>query len=99
MPLSQKQTRHLKGLAHHLKPVVIVGQGGLHEGVLGEIDNALTHHELIKVKIAAGERPAWQRVWGEIASSSRAELILSIGSIAVFYRANPKRKSPIQLPS
>ncbi|EJS89092.1 hypothetical protein AAUPMB_07522, partial [Pasteurella multocida subsp. multocida str. Anand1_buffalo] len=48
--LSTKQKQFLKGLAHHLNPVVMIGNNGLTEGVLAEIDNALAHHELIKVK-------------------------------------------------
>ncbi|MGL5221733.1 MAG: ribosome assembly RNA-binding protein YhbY, partial [Plesiomonas shigelloides] len=56
MTLTNKQKQHLKGLAHPLKPVVLLGANGLTEGVLAEIDNALNHHELIKVKVAAEER-------------------------------------------
>ena len=52
MNLSTKQKQHLKGLAHPLKPVVLLGSNGLTEGVLAEIEQALEHHELIKVKIA-----------------------------------------------
>lgn len=49
MNLSTKQKQHLKGLAHPLKPVVLLGSNGLTEGVLAEIEQALEHHELIKV--------------------------------------------------
>ena len=48
MNLSTKQKQHLKGLAHPLKPVVMLGNNGLTEGVLAEIEQALGHHELIK---------------------------------------------------
>ena len=51
MILNNKQKQYLKGLAHSLKPVVLLGQHGLTEGVLAEIDLALNHHELIKVKV------------------------------------------------
>ena len=56
MNLSTKQKQHLKGLAHPLKPVVMLGNNGLTEGVLAEIEQALEHHELIKVKIASEDR-------------------------------------------
>ena len=56
MKLNNKQKQHLKGLAHPLKPVVMLGNNGLTEGVLAEIELALEHHELIKVKIAAEAR-------------------------------------------
>ena len=50
MNLSTKQKQHLKGLAHSLKPVVLLGANGLTEAVLAEIEIALDHHELIKSK-------------------------------------------------
>lgn len=56
MNLSTKQKQHLKGLAHNLKPVVLMGANGLTEAVLAEIEIALDHHELIKVKVASEDR-------------------------------------------
>ncbi len=56
MTLSNKQKQYLKGLAHSLKPVVQLGNNGLTEGVLAEIDVAITHHELIKVKIPTDDK-------------------------------------------
>ena len=56
MNLNNKQKQHLKGLAHLLKPVVMLGNNGLTEGVMAEIEQAIEHHELIKIKIAAEER-------------------------------------------
>ena len=56
MKLTNKQKQYLKGLAHSLKPVVQLGGNGLTEGVLAEIDNALSHHELIKVKVPTDDR-------------------------------------------
>ena len=52
MNLNKKQIQYLKGEAHSLKPVVLLGSNGLTEGVIAEIDSALEHHELIKVKIS-----------------------------------------------
>ena len=62
MNLSTKQKQHLKGLAHPLKPVVMLGGNGLTEGVLAEIEQALSHHELIKVKIASEDRETKQLI-------------------------------------
>jgi hypothetical protein len=53
---TEQQKRWLKKQVHHLKPVVSLGQAGLTAPVLAEIELALDHHELIKVKIAAGDR-------------------------------------------
>ena len=56
MQLSTSQKKHLRGLAHKLKPVVTIGDKGLSPGVMEEYRNALDHHELIKVRIRAGDR-------------------------------------------
>ena len=96
MPLSETQRRHLKKLAHHLKPVVIVGNAGLTENVLAEIDNALAHHELIKVKINAADKTERQAIINKISEQTDAGWVLSIGHIAAFYR--PAEKPKIVLP-
>lgn len=76
--------------AHTLKPVVIVGQSGLTGAVLAEIDLALNSHELIKVKIRA-ERDERKQITEKICTDSGAELIQTIGQIAVIYRLNPNK--------
>ncbi len=98
MQLTPKQKRHLKGLAHHLKPVVMSGQHGLTEGVLNEIEIALEAHELIKVRIAAGDKDERKGILETICNSSKAELVQSIGHVAVYYRRHPK-KPKIELKS
>ena len=96
MPLTAAQKRFLRSRAHHLKPVVMVGQHGLGENILSEVEIALDAHELIKVKIAAGrdERAAITRA---ILDSSGAELVLTIGQMSVLFRRNEK-KPKILLP-
>jgi RNA-binding protein len=91
MPLTNQQTKHLKRLAHHLAPVVIVGQHGLTEGVLNEVSASLEAHELIKVKVNAADREEREAMLAAIAASASAELVQRIGHVAVFYRANPGR--------
>ncbi len=97
MPLSDSQRRHLRGLAHHLRPVVMVGQDGLKPSVLAEVDGALTAHELIKVKVAAADRDEKAALIAEIAAASGAEVVQSIGHVAALFRRNPK-KPRIALP-
>ena len=97
MPLSDNQRRHLRGLAHHLKPVVMVGQDGLKPSVLAEVDGALTAHELIKVKVAAADREERAALIVEIATASGAELVQSIGHVAALFRRNAK-KPKVALP-
>ncbi|WP_410961553.1 YhbY family RNA-binding protein, partial [Salmonella sp. SAL4457] len=52
MALTQEQKKQFKSIGHHLKPVLIVAENGLTEGVLAELERALNDHELIKVKLA-----------------------------------------------
>lgn len=91
MPLSPAQRRKLRSLAHPLKPVVMLGQAGLTPAVIQEADNALEHHELIKVRIAAGDRDELRRRLADIARETKAELVQSIGHIGVFYRRHPHK--------
>lgn len=92
MPLTTAQNRTLKKLAHDLKPVVIVGQHGLTEGVLNEIDTTLNTHELIKVKLAGADKEDRIELSSNIVEKLSAELIQIIGRVAIFYRPNPKKK-------
>ncbi len=98
MSLSQNQKRHLKKLAHNLKPVVMVGQHGVSEGVLAETDIALRDHELIKMRVSAGEREERDEMIGQIVAHSKSELVQRIGNVAVLFRANPDKKQPMELP-
>jgi len=98
VPLTQLQKRHLKSRAHHLKPVVLIGQHGLSAPVLREIELALQAHELIKVRVSAGDREERDAMIGSIASAAGAELIQRVGHMATFYRRNDKQPR-IALPS
>ena len=82
--------KQLKSEAHNLKPVVIIGQAGLTDAVLAEIELALDHHELLKIKIRA-ERDERKLISEKILAQTGAELIQSIGTCAVFYRLNPNK--------
>ena len=90
MNLTTKQRQFLKGLAHHLSPVVMLGGNGLTEGVLAEIDNALNHHELIKVKIAGADREVKQLIIDAIVRETKAVNVQTIGHILVLYRQSNK---------
>ncbi|OOF69619.1 ribosome assembly RNA-binding protein YhbY [Rodentibacter caecimuris] len=96
MTLSTKQKQYLKGLAHHLNPVVMLGANGLTEGVLAEIDNALNHHELIKIKISGADRETKQLIIDAIIRETQGNAVQIIGHILVLYRAS--NEPNIQLP-
>lgn len=99
MTISETQKRWLKKQVHHLKPIVTVGQAGLTEPVLAEIELALNHHELLKVKVNAGDREQRDAQIAEIAQQTRSDLINRIGNTASFYRSNPEKKTPMALPT
>ncbi|KJG14423.1 RNA-binding protein YhbY [Photobacterium iliopiscarium] len=96
MNLSTKQKQFLKGLAHNLKPVVLMGANGLTEAVLAEIDLALNHHELIKVKVASEDRETKLLIVDAIIRETKAEKVQVIGKTLVLYRPSEARK--IELP-
>ncbi len=97
MVITAAQKRFLRSKAHHLKPVVMVGQHGLSENVMNEVNLALDAHELIKVKLSVGDRDEKKKVLGEVIANSKAELIQSIGHVAILFRRNHK-KPKIELP-
>ncbi len=84
-PLERKK---LRNQAHQLKPVVLIGQSGLTEAVVREIKLALENHELIKIKIRSSDRQVRKKISTEICSTTDAELIQTIGQIAIIYRKN-----------
>ena len=92
MNLTKKQDQHLKALAHHLNPVVMIGNNGLTEGVLAETEVALTHHELIKVKIAGEDREMKTLIADAIVRETGAYNVQIIGKILVLYRPSEARK-------
>ena len=97
MPITAKQKSHLRSLAHNLKPVVTVGNAGLSDSVLRELDLSLEHHELIKVRIQSGDRDDRKKIIEDLCNKSNASLVQSIGHIAAIYR--PAKKPLIKLPA
>ncbi len=94
--LSGKQRRYLNGLAHNLKPVVTLGNAGLTDNVINEIDLALNTHELIKVKINSGDRLSRLEINDHIAERVACNQVKHIGRVFIYYR--PAKKPSIQLP-
>lgn len=92
MKLSEPQKKHLRGLGHHLKPTIMIGDGGLSESVLAEFESTLAHHELIKVKVRAGDRVERDAIIEQLCSGNSASLVKRIGNVALLYRANPDKK-------
>ena len=98
MELTEKQRRHLKGLAHPLKPVILMGNAGLSAGVVAETQRALSDHELIKVRLPGLDREARDAALHQLAQHTGSALVTRIGHVAVLYR--PREPLPkIVLPA
>lgn len=90
MPLDSRQRKQLKAAAHHLNPVVRIGQNGLTEGVIGETDHSLELHELIKVHVQRGDRQERGALIARLAEATAAEVVSTIGKVGILYR--PKKE-------
>jgi RNA-binding protein len=89
MTLSTKHLAHLRGLAHDKKPVVLLGQKGVTDAVITEIEAALLAHELIKIRLQSEDDLDGEAA--EIAQRADAELCGRAGKVAILYREHPER--------
>lgn len=94
--MTPNQIKFLKGLAHHLDPVVMIGNQGLSDPVLREIETALSSHELIKIKDSTEDKVKRVADLDRICTATGALPVQMIGNMLVVYRANAKSK--IELP-
>lgn len=90
--LTAAQTRFLRGQAHGLKAMLQVGGKGVTDSVVTEVEGALEHHELIKVKVAAADREERDALIGALAERAGAALVQRIGHVAVLYRPNHEKR-------
>lgn len=86
MPLSTTTKKTLKAKAHHLEPVVLIGQKGITPSLLQEIDIALEHHELMKIRVQQGDKEQREMFALQIAEALGAEYIHHVGRVLIFYR-------------
>ena len=84
--LTSAQTRFLRGMAHGLRAMLQVGGKGVTDSLVAELDLALEHHELVKVKVAGAEREERDAMIARLAEGTGAALVQRIGHTAVFYR-------------
>ena len=89
--MTGKERRYLRALAHRLSPVVIVGQRGLSDAVVRQVDGALTDHELIKVRLGSECHLGRDAVGAALAERTGAELAGAIGRVLILYRPHPER--------
>jgi len=96
MSLSGKQVRFLRGLGHHLKPVVMIGKDEVSETVISATDEALGIHELIKVKLQEGCLGDRKNVAAELAKRTKSSVAQILGRVILLYRQSEEQK--ISLP-
>ncbi len=89
--LSGKQRRQLRALAHHLSPVVSVGARGVTDELVAAVDQALTDHELIKVRVAEGAPIDRKAAGPELAERTEAHDVGLVGRVVILYRRHPDK--------
>jgi RNA-binding protein len=96
--LTAAQIRFLRGQAHELRAILQVGGKGVTDAVVAELDGALEHHELVKLRIASDDRDERESIISDLAARSGASLVQKIGKVAVLYRPTTDGKRQIVLP-
>jgi len=92
MALKGKQARYLRGLGHHLKPVVMVGKDEINEAVIAAAEEALSIHELIKVKLQEGCLSDRKSVAEELSSATNSTIAQVMGGTILLYRPSEEKK-------
>jgi RNA-binding protein len=87
--LNGKQRHHLRGLGHDLKPIVHIGKGGIDDGLVAAVEQALTDHELIKIRVGETAELDRHDVAEAIAQRTGSEVAQVLGNTLLLYRANP----------
>ena len=87
--LTTRERAHLKARAHALEPVVHIGNSGVTDPVVAEVDRALTAHELIKVKIGGDDRAARMAIGEELAARTGAAAVHRVGKVLIMWRPRP----------
>ncbi len=88
MKLTKEHIHALKGLAHPMKPVLIMGDKGVTDSFLAEAERAIEYHELIKIRIAGEDRDAKKAIAAEITSTLNATMIQHIGNVITLFKRN-----------
>ena len=94
--LTPGQRRFLRAQAHSLSPVILIGDAGLTAGVMKEIEHSLNSHELLKIKVANGDRAQREVMLAEICATLEVAAVQHIGKTLVIYK--PAKKPRLTLP-
>lgn len=83
---SRAQIRQWRAIGHRLKPVLTIGDKGLSQTVIDEAERALRDHELIKVRVAVGERTARDALLADLCERTGARLVQRIGNVGLLLK-------------
>ena len=87
--LTGKQRRYLRSLGHDLKPIVQIGKGGIDDGLVAAVEQALDDHELVKIKVGEGAALDRHDAAEAIARKTHSEVAQVLGNTVLLYRADP----------
>ena len=93
--LSNNQKKYLRGIAHGLNPMIMIGANGITENLMTELESTLEHHELLKIKIANDDREERKAFIQQIVDETGSLLVQTIGKICVIYRQNEETELPL----
>lgn len=89
--LNKDQKKYLRSLLHTRGIIIWIGHNGLTANVMTEIEAALDHHELIKIRVRTGDHEQRDRILERICAQTGAEAVQKIGTIVSVYRPNPDK--------
>ena len=88
--LTPRERAHLKARAHALEPIVHVGQAGLTDAFVAEVDRSLAAHELIKVRVGVADREERDQLGAALSARTDAALVQRVGKVLVLWRPRPE---------
>ncbi|GAB6069873.1 ribosome assembly RNA-binding protein YhbY [Thiomicrorhabdus hydrogeniphila] len=93
--LTTSQKKYLRGIAHNINPMIIIGANGVTESLMKELESTLEHHEILKIKMASADRDDRKQIVDYILEKTGALLVQSIGKICVIYRQSDETELPL----
>ena len=93
LELTSRERGDLRSAAHALRPVVLIGDNGLTEAVLKEIDRALNAHELIKVRAGGDDREAREAMLATICDTLSCAPVHHLGKLFILYRHDTRAQA------
>lgn len=93
--LTTNQKKFLRGIAHNINPMIIIGANGVTESLMKELESTLEHHEILKIKMASADRDDRKQIIDYILEQTGALLVQSIGKICVIYRQSEDSELPL----